>query len=184
MRFRFNEKKATQAAACLLERHRGRMNYMALIKLLYLADRASLLECGAPITGDRMVSMPHGPVLSMMLDCVNAGDEMPNSSWASAISPPQGYEVELLTDPGRDELSVFEVGLIEGIDHSYGHLTQWQLRELTHALPEYRDPEGSSLPIAPEEILRAEGKSPEQIEQMSRGAEELWFIDRMVEGAQ
>ena len=36
---RFNEVKATQAAARLLRNRGGRMKYLKLIKLLYLADR-------------------------------------------------------------------------------------------------------------------------------------------------
>jgi hypothetical protein len=36
-----------------------------LIKLMYLAERLSLQRYGEPLTGDRLVSMPDGPVLSM-----------------------------------------------------------------------------------------------------------------------
>jgi uncharacterized phage-associated protein len=58
VRFPFDERKAAQAAAYLLKKHDGRLNFMKLIKLLYLADRKSLLENGKPITGDRMLAMP------------------------------------------------------------------------------------------------------------------------------
>ena len=71
---RFNERKATQAAAFLLKIRGGRMSYLKLIKLLYLADRAALARWGRPITTDRHVSMNHGPVLSRVLDLVNDGD--------------------------------------------------------------------------------------------------------------
>ncbi len=54
---RFNERKATQAAAYLLQMRGGTMSYMKLIKLLYLADRAALVRFGRPITTDRYVSM-------------------------------------------------------------------------------------------------------------------------------
>lgn len=57
MEFIFDEHKATQAAAYLLRRGGGRMRYMKLIKLLYLADRTALIETGSPITGDRFVAM-------------------------------------------------------------------------------------------------------------------------------
>ena len=68
MRFFFDINKATQAAAHLVYLQGGKINLMALIKLLYLADREALLETGYPITGDQMVSMPHGPVLSRIYD--------------------------------------------------------------------------------------------------------------------
>jgi uncharacterized phage-associated protein len=180
MRFRFDERKAAQAAAYLLTHRDGRLNYMALIKLLYLADRAALLECGQPITGDRMVSMPHGTVLSQILELIHTGSPETPTPWFELISEPERYEVSLRRpSPPTDELSRFELGVLDEVDKSFGMLDQWALRRLTHELPEYHDPEGSSLPILPEEILRAEGKSPEEIERVTRDAEELWFFARM-----
>lgn len=67
MRLRFNDRKATQAAALLLQLRGGKMSYMKLIKLLYLADREALLQWGRPITTDRYVSMNRDPVLSRIL---------------------------------------------------------------------------------------------------------------------
>jgi len=55
----FNEAKATQAAALLLKLRGGRMNYMKLIKLLYLVDRTALIRWGRPVTFDSYCSMPH-----------------------------------------------------------------------------------------------------------------------------
>jgi uncharacterized phage-associated protein len=80
-------------------------------------------------------------------------------------------------------LSRFEIELLNQINERYGHLNWWQLRQLTHELPEWRDPQGSSMQIEPAEILRAEGKSPEEIERLTQEAEELWFIDRLRERA-
>ena len=37
--FKFNEEKATQAALYLLSKSNGNMEYIRLIKLLYLADK-------------------------------------------------------------------------------------------------------------------------------------------------
>jgi len=47
------------------------MNYLKLMKLLYLADRESMRRNGRPISGDRYVSMDHGPVLSQTLNLIN-----------------------------------------------------------------------------------------------------------------
>ena len=58
MRMRFNEKKATQAAARFLRLCKGCMNYMKLIKLLYIADREALLRWGRPITTDAYCNGP------------------------------------------------------------------------------------------------------------------------------
>src|SRR3990172_2875087 len=68
LKFNFNPKKATQAAAYLLKRNDGDMDMYLWIKLLYLADRAALEKWEEPITGDFPSSMPLGPVLSNIYD--------------------------------------------------------------------------------------------------------------------
>ena len=86
MRFCFDEEKTAQAAAYLLWKFGRRHNVMALMKLLYLADRKALIERGHPITGDHMVSMPHGPVLSETLELINCGRPPGVASpWVAAI---------------------------------------------------------------------------------------------------
>lgn len=97
VRLRFNEAKATQAAARFLKLRGGRMSYMKLIKLLYLLDREALLRWGRTVTTDRHVSMPQGPVVSQICDLIR--EERPpglESFWRAHISEPRNWEVELL----------------------------------------------------------------------------------------
>lgn len=56
--------KATQAAALFLKLAQGPLNYMALIKLLYKADREAIRRWGLPITTDAYAAMKLGPVTS------------------------------------------------------------------------------------------------------------------------
>src|SRR5438445_7076997 len=71
MGFRFNIDKTMQAIAALLHFHGTKeMSYLRMLKLLYIADRESLKETGRPITGDRIVAMEHGPVLSGVYNLV------------------------------------------------------------------------------------------------------------------
>ena len=44
------------------------MSYLKLLKLLYIVERTALLRWGRPVTFDRFVSMPHGPVMSRTYD--------------------------------------------------------------------------------------------------------------------
>lgn len=156
---RFNERKATQAAAELLRLRGGRMSYLKLIKLMYLADREALLRWGRPISTDRYVSMDKGPVLSRVLDLATDGDAPSRPSiWAEQISEPVRYEVELKADPGNDELSEAEIALLDEIFKIHGHKSRWDLVELTHQLPEWIDPEGSAIPIGYRDILKAGGQ--------------------------
>lgn len=159
----YREPKATQAAARLLKLAGGKLNHMKLIKLLYLADRRALLKFGRPITFDWYVSMPHGPVLSFTLDRINDSAPPDGSSyWHRFISERRDHEVALLGEAPRDQLSPAEEQLIEEVWREFGKLNQWELRDYSHSLPEWRDPRGSSLPIEIRDILLGEGFSEDE----------------------
>jgi uncharacterized phage-associated protein len=174
----FNEKKATQAAAYLLKLRGGKMSYLKLLKLLYLADREALLRWGRPISTDRYVSMDRGPVLSRIFNLVTDGDDPGSPSiWYEQISDPANYEVHLKSEPTSDELSDAEVALLEEIFHRYGKLGRWELVELTHKLPEWTDPQGSAISITYRDILRAGGKSESEIAAIEEELQELGAVD-------
>jgi len=156
----FNEKKATQAAAHLLKLRGGQMSYMKLIKLLYLADRAALLNWGRPITTDRYMSMDRGPVLSRILDLATDGENPgAKSIWAEVISDPNHYDIKLKGNPADDELSDAELSVLDAIFAEYGKMSRWDLVEVTHRLPEWKNPHGSAIPITYADILKAGGKT-------------------------
>jgi len=162
MTLRFREDKAAQAAARLLNARGGTMHYLKLLKLLYLADRKALLELGRPISYDRYVSMPHGPVLSRTYDLMVAEpDPEQPTYWRQIISEPRGYTVSLLGDAPRDQLSRAEEQILDQVFAEFGRRNRWQLRDYMHQLPEYRDPQGSTLPIEIRDILLSQGVSPE-----------------------
>jgi len=165
MRMKFNEAKATQAAARLLRLRGGRMSYMKLIKLLYLVDRQALLSWGFPVTTDSHVSMDKGPVLSQVLNLITEGKD-PNAAsiWSRYISDPDDYQVQLKTeDVPSEELSIAEEKLIDAIFAEYGRFSRWQLVDILHGLPEWQDPKGSAIPIQFSDILKAGGKTEGEI---------------------
>jgi uncharacterized phage-associated protein len=180
MRMRFNEAKATQAAARLLRNRGGRMSYMKLIKLLYLADREALSRWGRPITTDTYVSMKHGPVLSQVLDLITEGPNplVGETFWSKHISEPEHFEVSLKENPSDDLLSEAEDELLDGIFKEFGHLNRWQLVDLVHKLPEWKDPEGSVLPIDYADILKAQNKKPEEIRAIESELQALSQIEK------
>lgn len=163
IRMAFNERKATEAAAFLLRLRGGKMSYLKLIKLLYLADREALCRWGFSITNDRYVSMDHGPVVSRTYNLMI--DEVEKPFWSKYITPPLGqYELELTAEECPiDALSRAEEKLLAEIFERYGRMDRWKLRDYTHTLPEWQDPSGSSLPISIREILEAQNLSPEEI---------------------
>lgn len=140
------------------------MNHMKLIKLLYLADRAALVKWGRPITFDSYFSLPHGPILSFTLNKINDDpDPVDPSYWHRFISAREGHEVSLISASPTDQLSPAEESLLGDIFGTFGKKDQWDLARYSHTLPEWRDPEGSALPITIRNILVAEGISEEDI---------------------
>jgi len=179
MKFVFDERKAAEAAAHLMEMAGGTMPYLVLIKLLYLADRRAVVERGFPITGDRMVSMDHGPVLSRIYDGMKGNVGAATKAWQRFVSPPKNNDVQLLeAPPSAGRLSNYEIDILRAVHEKYGHVDKWDLRDLTHHLPEWHDPHGSSSPIDPEEILRSEGKTKDEIAWRSELAESIYAVDQ------
>src|SRR2546422_3039383 len=90
MVLRFNERRATEAAARFLKLRGGRMSYLKLIKMLYFLDREALLWWGRPVTTDRYVSMDNGPVVSRIYDLIRE-EPVPGTEqiWRLYISAPQ-----------------------------------------------------------------------------------------------
>jgi uncharacterized phage-associated protein len=162
---RFREDKTTQAAAILLELSGGRMNYMKLIKLLYLVDRTALSSWGQPVSFDLYVSMNQGPVLSRTLDLINEGRRPGHTSyWNEHISSPQGYSVRLIHPTDADKLSDAEVDLIHEVYEQFGHMDKWDLVDLLHReLGEWKHPHGSCTAIGYEDILKAVGKDETEL---------------------
>jgi uncharacterized phage-associated protein len=160
---RFDEAKATQAAAYFLKLRGGQMHYIKLIKLLYLTDRTALLRWGALVTTDRHVSMDNGPVTSRILNLIT--EDRPKPIWSEYVSAPLGeYEVRLLKEAPTDRLSRAEENLMREIFEQYGHRSRWDLIDnVMHKLPEWRDPHGSSIPLSIRDILEAAKEDEAQI---------------------
>jgi uncharacterized phage-associated protein len=178
IRFTFDERKTAAAAGHLLKLADGRMPYMKLIKLMYLADRESLKEYNRPITGDKYVSMKLGPVLSETLRLIKS--ECPSAGpWETTVQK-EGYDAVLKGEPEEACLSAAEIELLDKAWALYSQLDQWALSKLTHrALPEWKYPGKTAKEITPEDILKAVEKSEEQIEEVRQDAEEDAYFDHL-----
>jgi len=181
MKLLFNEAKATQAAARLLRLRGGRMSYMKLIKLLYLADREALIRWGRPITTDRYVSTDNGPVVNRIYDLIR-NEPSPNSVkiWGKFISAPEDYEVRLLGDPGSGELSPAEEQLIDEVFGQHGQDSRWALIDYTYGLPEWVHPDGGVLPIEYRDILRVVHKTAAEISAVEEDLESSALVERIL----
>ena len=160
MSSRLSVKKTIEVVGVLLRLARGRMGYLRLLKLVYIADRDHLRAWRHPIVGTRLVAMRNGPLHSEVYNLVK-GEHIAEPLWSEYFRR-DGYEIELLKDPGVSELSGAEVRTItETFDH-YRALGEWDLVEVTHDFPEwienYPDPaEDTSHTIPFGDLLDAVG---------------------------
>lgn len=176
----FNEKKATQAAAFFLRLAGGELNYMVLIKDLYLVDRQALAGWGRSVTGDRHYSMKLGPVLSNVLDLIN-NQPSPDESgyWSAHITPPSNYHVSLRDNPGTEKLSLAEEELIAEIYEEY---ESYQNRPFDFAnylhtcLPEWEPLTEGRKRISIRSILLAAHKETDEINEIE---DELAHLSRV-----
>ncbi|HTU46543.1 MAG TPA: Panacea domain-containing protein [Bryobacteraceae bacterium] len=156
------------------------MDFYALIKLLYFSDRRALSRRGRPITGDFMVSMPYGPVLSRILNEAGAPELLQNQHWSELLNQRENNSVSLKQEnPPTNELSQFERDILKAEFEHYGHYGFKDLMAIAHALPEFKDPNGSSLPIDPASILREEGWTDEEIQDAAMSAREEVFFNEI-----
>lgn len=134
---RLNLRKSIQAAAVLLrtEPHE-RMNYMRLIKILYLADRETLRLFGHTITRDRVVAMERGPVLSEVLDIIKY-QHVRAGYWGRFIQT-CGYDVQLIRRVGIGALSRAEIDVLRSVAEKYATLDEWDMVQECHKLPEWK----------------------------------------------
>ncbi|MGA2578964.1 MAG: Panacea domain-containing protein [Bryobacteraceae bacterium] len=181
MKLRFNEAKATQAAAQLLKLRGGPMSQVKLIKLLYLADREALIRWGQPLTTDCYVSTDTGPVVSRIYDLIR-NERSPSAVriWDKFISGPEEYEVHLLVDPGSGELSPAERQLIDEVFRQHGQDSRWALVDYSYGLPEWTHPDGGALPIEYRDILRAANKTEPEIAAIEEELESLALVERVL----
>ena len=160
--FAFDERRAAQAAAKLLERHGRPMSVRKLVTLLYLADRRAFLEAGYPITGDRFMNAPDGPSLDRVARLLD-GEADGQSPWRSQIASADGFAAaEGWTEP--DELSDYDEQIAEAIHDEFCRLNDDALFEHARGLPEWTCPSGAAEAFDPRVILRAQGHDDRDIE--------------------
>lgn len=147
------ELKTTEAAAYLLQKDGGKMNYLKLIKLLYLSDREAIKQNGLPITFDDYCAMKLGPVLSKTYDWIK-GNIKPEfgAFWNSAIRT-SGNTVLSSKEVGVQHLSQAETDVLDSVFTQYGKFSPFDLVDITHALPEYKEPPtNTSVPLPIREV--------------------------------
>ncbi len=156
----FNPLKTVQAAAILLKEGSGRMTRLRLLKLLYIADRESIAETLRPISGDEVVAMDHGPVLSLTYKMIRREAGPMNLIWDKYIARKGDRDHVLVDDPGDGSLSEYEITKLRTVSAVRRGMTDYEIADETHKFPEWiknQPPEGSKMDISLHDILDALG---------------------------
>jgi uncharacterized phage-associated protein len=182
MPFGFDRRKSIQAVAVLLKTRLGNKdNYTRLLKILYIADRESLQETGSPITGDRFVAMENGTTLSRLYDLAKEKKASrlvgvtDHEQWATYFALEGEYYIRMILDPGDDALSEYDTKKLHDVSKRYQHHTWQNMRDVTHALPEYHNPGKSSKLISLKDFLHSVnmGAVAGHIESEARASDEF-----------
>jgi hypothetical protein len=170
-----NIEKTTAVATAFLNFGGGRMNYMKLLKLMYLVEREALIKKGYLVTRDRPYSMKHGPVLSNTLDLLKCNSAFNSEYWDLHIKK-NNYDSILVKIPANFELSIFEEKLIKVIFNEHESKSHFELRDWLHInCPEWKETT-SSIPIDYTEILRL-SYDEETTHKILNDIESTYFIE-------
>ena len=181
IRFPFNEAKATEVAAHMVERSGGNaLSHLALMKMLYIVDREALRRWERPVIGGKYCSMEHGTVISEVLDLMRKIEGIdPSSKWTEHLTK-IGNEMRLVDRCPVSSLSPGEVRLIDEVFDRHGNADRWELRDLTHGFKEWENVGKSSKAIRVEAILRAVGKTGPDINRVAKEAAHLNAVRELI----
>lgn len=140
--------------------------YIKLIKLMYLIERKMYELFRRFITGDQFYSMDHGPVLSTAYNLITSSDvkisEEENSVyyknqlfWNTHFKKERYNILSEKTNNLDHHLSEEEVKVAENTLYNFKDMKWQELVKWTHEnCGEWRNPNGSSIPITHEDIRR------------------------------
>jgi uncharacterized phage-associated protein len=143
--FNFNHAKGTQALNYFAISEGGQINKMKALKLVFLADRYHIRKYGRLITNDNYLAMQHGPVPSAVKDIAESNDYLDDTTKDYSLKFIEPVDNRILKSVNKLEKSVLSKSDLEALKFAwdnFGHLDQFQLRDLTHLYPEwekYRD---------------------------------------------
>jgi hypothetical protein len=164
----FDVEKMVQICGYMLKKYEHRLNYIKLIKLLYLADKASLKNSTHAITGDIYISMKNGPVLSQLYDLIRGKytDHAVQMTWDCRFTK-DGYDLIAISDRIPDgELSPFETDVLDAVDAQFHDTSYRDMIEYVHRpdiCPEWREPDAMAQPIDFQDVLKSIGYAGEEI---------------------
>jgi uncharacterized phage-associated protein len=182
IRLVFDIRKAIAATAFLAEQESGKLDMFLSIKMLYLADKKALESWGKTITGDKMVAMPKGPVLSKIYNLfkgIGTADDL--REWNANFTETVSNSIHLAKVPDLGPLSEEEKEVLEAARKEINSVAPWDVAEWLHGCcPEWADPHGSSRAIDPASILRIAGRTEDEIQMIEESSEVFRAVEQVL----
>lgn len=154
----FDVATAAQSAAFFIREEGGRIDYLKLVKLMYLAERESMAKYDKPMFYDVFFNMDHGPIPSTVMDLLN--HEIEHPVWSEFVGARVGDDVESGDNAELDHLSSAEKGILEGLAKKFAKMSGFKMALWTHEhCDEWRPPAGRKrTPLSHQTIFRELGK--------------------------
>ena len=170
-----NPEKAFHAAGFLLWKAGGELDAGRVSRLLYQAERASLLTNGMPLTGDRLMAFPEGPGLETMSRWLEGRD----SSLEDALLRRDGAVISLRNKaaPDRDGTeSVFDL-----LSEAETEILERVLKAPESRLPpEWRKPARQPEPISVTRLFLTNGRTEAEAAAAESQLKEMSDLDTLL----
>ncbi len=136
----FNQEVTEKLIHWFVSSQKGhKMDKLALLKLVFFADRYHLRNFSRTITGDVYFAKQHGPVANNTYDLLTQICGGKGSRWAKAhiIMP----NTDKILAKGKGNISDFsesEMEAIKFVERNFGGFSMKKLEDLTHQYPEWK----------------------------------------------
>ena len=150
---------AAQAAAYFAKQAGGAIDWLKLIKLMYLAERNSMEKYDRPMFHDLYFSMDRGPVPSMVYYLIDGRETHP--VWSKFMCGQNGKNaiIESTGEDDFDHLSEANTEILDELWHQFADMDGNELADWTHRkCPEWQAPQGGAARITHQSVFRSLGK--------------------------
>jgi uncharacterized phage-associated protein len=140
LEFKVNYEKCTQALNFFAYKAGGQINKMKALKLVFFADRYHVRKYGRLLTNDSYVAMEHGPVPSKTKDIAESNDYLEEAIKEYSqefVDPINNLVICSINTVDENVFSESDLEALNFAWDTFGHLDQFQLRDITHYYPEW-----------------------------------------------
>lgn len=136
----FNPQKMLAAVAYVCQSNENKFDKLALIKVLYLAERDSICQTFSYMTGDEMLRYRFGPILKHLHDALRGkSTKYFQNLWDKYLKNPDAgsNDVFLIETPDMGELSFADKSFLNSAIKTVNSCPHGELVEEIHKLPEW-----------------------------------------------